>query len=181
MELSTESIDLALPKVDVGLKKYLAIQDSYRDTVVDTDREFQKRFNHFYRVRRGSDWQKSFYKLLEDAKNNDYAFSEILDKLSNSTGRLEASFSSKLLATSNPNKAVLDSVVLKNVGLKLPYASAKNRKERIVGVFNELDENLNKLLDTHDGKYLVDSFNTMYPYADITNIKKLDLVLWQTR
>lgn len=181
MELSIESIDLALPKIEIGLNKYLAIQNDYRNTVVATDREFQKRFNHFYRVRRGVYWQRPFYELLEDAKNNDYSFSEVLEKLSNSTGRLEASFSSKLLATSNTDKAVLDSVVLKNLGLKLPYASATNRKERIISVFNALDESLNNLLDTQAGEYLVNSFDQMYPYADVTNIKKLDLVLWQTR
>lgn len=181
MELSIESIDLALPKIEIGLNKYLAIQNGYRNTAVATDREFQKRFNHFYRVRRGVDWQMPFYELLEEAKNNDYSFSDILDILSSRTGRLEASFSSKLLATSNPDKAVLDSIVLKNLGLKLPYASAKNRKELIVSVFNELDESLNNLLDTKAGKYLVSSFDHMYPHSDITNIKKLDLVLWQTR
>lgn len=181
MELLIESIDSALPKVEVGLNKYLAIQHSYKNIVVSEDRVFQRKFNHFYRVRRGVEWQEPFYRLLEDAKNKDYSFSEVLDILSDSTGRLEASFSSKLLATANPNKVVLDSIVLKNLGLKLPYASSNNRKTLVVGVFNELDERLNKLLNTDSGRYLVDSFNAMYPQANITDIKKLDLVLWQMR
>ena len=91
------------------------------------------------------------------------------------------SFSSKLLATVNPNKAVLDSIVLKNLGLKLPYSGAKNRQERIVDVFNQLDERLNMLLATSVGEYLVEAFTAMYPQAQVTDLKKLDLVLWQTR
>jgi hypothetical protein len=101
--------------------------------------------------------------------------------LSNATGRLEASFSSKLLATANPNRAVLDSFVLKNLGLKLPYASAKNRQIRIVNVFQELEEKLIAILGSEIGKYLVKSFIVMYPQAEITETKMLDLVLWQIR
>ena len=58
MDLSREKIDLALPKVEAGLNKYLVIQNDYKNTLVSADREFQKRFNHFYRVRRGADWQE---------------------------------------------------------------------------------------------------------------------------
>ncbi len=181
MDLSREKIDLALPKVEAGLNKYLVIQNDYKNTLVSADREFQKRFNHFYRVRRGADWQEPFYQLLEEAKSHDYVFADVLERLSRATGRLEASFSSKLLATVNPNKAVLDSIVLKNLGLKLPYSGAKNRQERIVDVFNQLDERLNMLLATSVGEYLVEAFTAMYPQAQVTDLKKLDLVLWQTR
>src|SRR5262245_31120093 len=40
---------------------------------------------------------------------------------------------------------------------------------------------LNEFLSTENGKYLVQCFRKTYPYVDVTEIKMLDLVLWQTR
>ena len=181
MELTKVIIDSALPLIENGLIKYLFIQNNFHKTNVFEDREFQKKFNHFYRVRRGSEWQEKFYRILEESKNCDRSFSEVLEALSHSTGRVEASFSSKLLATVKPNNVVLDSIVLKNMGLKLPYSSVKNRKEKVVDIFNNLDRKLNEIVISDAGEYLVSEFKKMYPEANITKIKMLDLVLWQTR
>jgi len=181
MELTKSQIDIALPKVKEGLAKYQTIQALYKGTNINSDRDFQRKFNHFYRVRRGQDWQKPFYELLEKAKYQDLTFEGVLEELARLTGRLEASFSSKLLATVYPDKAILDSVVLKNLGLKLPYAGAKNRQQKIVSVFEALDDKLVELLKSEIGDYLVDRFTAMYPKSGITKIKMLDLVLWQIR
>lgn len=181
MELTKSQIDTALPKVKEGLAKYQTIQALYKGTNVNSDRDFQRKFNHFYRVRRGQEWQKPFYELLEKAKHQDLTFEGILEELTRLTGRLEASFSSKLLATAFPEKPVIDSVVLNNLALKLPYSGAKDRKQTIVKVFDKLENKLLEILNSEIGIYLVEKFNTMYPKSGITNIKMLDLVLWQTR
>ncbi len=81
----------------------------------------------------------------------------------------------------NPDKAILDSWVLKNLGLNLPNASSKNRKQKIVNVFETLESRLLEILNSDIGVYLVDRFTAMYPKSGITKIKMLDLVLWQIR
>lgn len=181
INFNKDSIDKALPKLESGLTKYVAIQKNYHSMNVANNRDFQKQFNHFYRVRRGSEWQEKFYGILESAKEKNYSFAEILENLSAATGRLEASFSSKLLASANPERVVLDSVVLKNVGLKLPYANCLDRKGKIIELYHELEERLKHLLTTENGKYLVEAFIQKYPNHNITKIKMLDLVLWQSR
>ena len=54
-------------------------------------------------------------------------FPEALRALRERTGRLEASFASKLVATLDPNKPVIDKFVLSNFNLRLPYHGAANR------------------------------------------------------
>ena len=97
------------------------------------------------------------------------------------TGRIEASFASKLYATLHPDAAVIDSVVLKNLGFRLPSATDPKRLDRVVDIHNGLTKSFADLLATEDGKYLVQSFRTTYPNAAVTDEKALDLVLWQIR
>jgi len=182
IEISRQQIDATLPRVEDGLQKYLRLQaDVSRNQDIHNCPNFRKRFNHFYRVRRGAQWQERFYALFGRARQEKLGFRAVLEALREETVRFEASFASKLVATLNPTEPVIDSVVLKNLGMKLPKATSQNRVEEIHQVHTSLKIALNGFLQTEDGKYLVSQFKKMYPSANITNIKMLDLVLWQTR
>lgn len=97
------------------------------------------------------------------------------------TGRFEASFMSKLVATIHPLKPVIDSMVLENVGLALPVASAPDRLERICAIHETLESWFHAFLATELGRFLVRSFAEHYPDGQVTEVKMLDLVLWQMR
>lgn len=181
IDITKEQIDCALLRVEGGLEKYLSLQCSLKSVDVSKNRDFQKRFNHFYRVRRNSDWQSQFYKLLQAKKNNEISFSDALKTIHKNTGRFEASFASKLVATVHPDKPVIDKFVLENAGLKLPSPSAKDREGKITAVYSQLEIRFKGFLDTKNGKYLVKQFQAKFPNAKITKIKMADLVLWQTR
>ncbi len=145
------------------------------------DLEFRRRFNRFYRVRRAAPWQDVFYRIMSRAKREQLQFQAVLDLLHQATGRLEASFVSKLIATLQPSKPVIDSVVMKNLGLRLPAPSASDRVTKICELHQRLERMFAAFLLTDEGAYLVKEFNHMYPNAKVTDEKKLDLVLWQTR
>jgi hypothetical protein len=142
---------------------------------------FRRQFNHFYRVRRKKEWQDKFYELLESFKGAAVSFPDIFDALYRATGRYEASFASKLLATLNPDMPVIDSIVLGNLKLRLPATSSKDRVSRIYQLHSKLLTCFTDYLATEDGKYLVTRFRETYPGIDVSEIKMLDLVLWQTR
>jgi hypothetical protein len=179
--LTKAEIDEALPRVAAGLKKYLWLQ-AQRDTCdLRSNSEYRKRFNGFYRVRRGRDWQDKFYDLLEGKKGQRVPFAEVLDTLHRSTGRYEASFASKLLATIDPNMPVIDSIVLRNLNLRLPSSSSKQRVIGIQQIHRRLVNSFSEFLTTEMGRHLVERFRDEYPAVNITEIKMLDLVLWQTR
>jgi hypothetical protein len=182
IKLTRTQIDTALPKVEKGLQQYLWIQSKITGCHdFHSDREFRRKYNHFYRIRRASPWQDIFYSLMARAKKEHLQFREVLDALRKSTGRLEASFASKLLATINPNLPVIDSVVLKNLGMRLPTTTEPDRILKVCNIHKRLSACFNDFLQSDNGKYLVDVFKKKYPNAKITETKMLDLVLWQTR
>lgn len=181
MKLTEESIQKSLPKVERGLKKYCTIQSMFDQVDVREDLPFQRTFNGFYRVRRGSDWRHKFYALLESCKTNQMSFEEVLGHLRDATGYLEASFASKLVATTDTSRAVIDSWVLKNLGMSLPFAYVQRRQEKIVELYEQLNQHLYDVLDSDSGRYLVTRFEETYPRTGISKIKMLDLVLWQVR
>lgn len=181
--LDRRKISEALPKVGAGLAKYLRIMEFVaNDPRFYDDTDFRRAFNGFYRVRRSSlTWQPQFFDLMARAKAQNFDFSRTLSELFAATGRIEASFASKLYATLHPNAPVIDSVVLENLGLKLPSAADPDRQAKVVGIHNALFKTFADLLATEDGKFLVASFRTAYPNAAVTDEKALDLILWQIR
>ena len=115
------------------------------------------------------------------ARRDKLQFDAVLDTLHATTGRYEASFASKLVATLDTSKPVIDSTVLRNLGERLPYHGAKDRVARIKAIYADLCFVMTAFLPTETGRYLTAEFQRSHPKADITEIKMLDLVLWQTR
>ena len=181
--LDRKKIDEALPKVAPGLAKYLRIMEFVaKDPRYYDDPDFRRAFNGFYRVRRSAQtWQPQFFALMARAKAQNFDFPRTLSELFAATGRVEASFASKLYATLHPNAPVIDSVVLENLGFKLPSATDPNRQAKVVGIHAALTNTFAGLLATAEGKYLIASFRTTYPKAAVKDEKALDLVLWQIR
>jgi hypothetical protein len=182
IHLSRNQIDSALPRAGAGIEKYHWLQSRVDKSVsFYRSAKFRRRFNGFYRIRRGEVWQDAYFRLMGEAHRKRYTFSAILRKLHQATGRYEASFASKMYATLNPDAPVIDSIVLKNLRLRLPYATQPNRIAGIIKIHEHLQEYFASYLGTADGQYLVRSFDHRYPKSGITNVKKLDFVLWQTR
>jgi hypothetical protein len=181
IRLSAAQIEQALPRIAPGLKQYLWLQEQRDLRNLRTDAEYRRRFNLFYRVRRGKQWQDDFYALLEQNKQLAVTFGEILQALHRATGRFEASFASKLVATARPEMPVIDSVVLRNLNLRLPTYGASDRAAKIVQLYATLASRFGAFLMTENGRQVVQRFRDKYPEAKVSEVKMLDLVLWQTR
>jgi len=179
--LTRAQIETAIPRVEEGLAKYLWLQPNLGLADVRSNAGFRRRFNHFYRIRREAAWQAPFYSLLEESKGRKVTYGAVLRRFFAETGRYEASFASKLVATVDPSKPVVDSIVLQNLGLKLPSPTCDDWLLLTERLHGKLSGILDRFLLTDDGRYLVQVFRGAYPDADITEIKMLDLALWQTR
>lgn len=181
IRLTKKQIDTALLKLEKPAEAYTWIQSQFKNRNVLKDREFQKKFNGFYRVRRNKNWQKSFYTLFENNKNNLDMFEKILVNFYEKTNRAEASFVSKMIATIDPRMPIIDSIVFKNLGLRLPSANTKNRTSIINDRYQTLIKEYSMFLKTDMGRYLIKKFIEKYPKTKITTTKMLDFVLWQSR
>lgn len=169
-------------KIKSGVRKYQTIMRDYLATDITTSPEFQKKFNGFYRIRqRDSNWYYHYYQMLEELKTKNKKFDELLWEFKNRCNRIEASFISKMYATKSPEYPIIDAWVLKNLGFKLPYTYDKNRIPKIIKLYEKITEWYNNLLAIDEGKNYIQQFNTICPNRHITDVKKIDFILWQMR
>jgi hypothetical protein len=180
--IDTETAKVTLPKIQNGLNKYLHIMNSFDSCDVSNNVEFQKSFNGFYRIRqRRPKFYKCYYDYMEQHKNTSLAFEDVVTYFYNSLNRIESSFSSKLLATVNPNMPVWDSIVLNNLELKPPAYYKTNRLQNIIELYSHIVNWYTEYLETQNSTDVLKVFDDIYPNTKLTHVKKIDLVLWSIR
>lgn len=172
-------------KLELGLKKYQYIMNQFSTSENFTeDYYFQTKFKGFYRVRRNQDFCDVYFKFLNDHKVNEaITFGETLNHIYSKMNRVEASFASKLVATINPNLPVWDKEVLRNIGSELNknYVKDSDRINACIEKYEAMKDWYNEKLTSDNGKDFVEKFDNRYPNTNLTNLKKIDLILWQTR
>jgi len=176
-----------LLNVKTGLNQYSNIQRRVHLLNVGTDIDFQNEFSVFYRINPYRDklWKNIFFKLFELSKKGDRDFGIILKTLQNETGRIEASFVSKLLATLDTTLPVIDSRVLRNLDYYREYIRGRGYRDQnridmiIVPLYEKLVADFNQFISSNGGKNIVKYFKAEYPDAKISEVKIVDFILWK--
>ena len=165
------------------LNAYKLTQDQLHKVDVSTNTAYQKAFTGFYVLRLPiSEAYKGYYSVLEKHKHEkDVSFSTIIDELCIVTGRIEASFSSKILATINPNVAPLDRLILGHLDLSLPKHYESDRLRKCVITHEKLVRKMSALAEDNRFVKIKSAFENRFPMYRFSDIKILDLVLWQYR
>lgn len=166
-----------------GLKTYDDIQNTFNKVDVSSDKNFQKKFNGFYKVRRGDNWRKDYYDIFEKVKKDPSKqnFDYILNSIYKKTDKFEPSFSSKMLATLNPSYPIWDQYVLKNTGTKVPSGKGKNINS-FVKTYKEIEDWYKVFIGSNVGKTCIAEFDKKFPnYKKINDVKKIDFILWAKR
>lgn len=185
--LSDQQIALALRKLARHLPRYLWLQEQVAAfESVQTNERFKREFGSFYGFRtRDAAWRDCYFDLMDELKGGSFDFPDCLNRLYRGTNRVEASFASKMLATLDPHRPVIDSVVLRHTGLKLRYWGSVDRRIRLAcEAYFDLNERLNSFLNSSAGTSLISAFrnhSAEFSTAPITDMKILDLLLWQSR
>ncbi len=144
--------------------------------------DFQRLFNSYYVVRRNEEWRKDYYELFIKAKNGHWSFEQIITELFRKTGNVEASFSSKMLATIDPSKPVWDQYVLQNLGLKLKGSSQEEKLKNAIELYGQIEKWYSDYLATTEAWTNIAEFERQLPdYAWISDTKKIDCLLWSKR
>jgi hypothetical protein len=179
--LTTDEIHTALGRMERGLDRYVWLQRHVRLCDVSTNEEFQRSFSGFYRVRRNFQWRSAYFRLLETSKVKGIDFPQALKEINGRMGRIEASFVSKLVATLDPSKPVIDKFVLEHFELHLPRWGLSDRQTKTIDLYNDLCDKYSAFLQSPTGKIIRELFDSRYPCSEISELKKIDLVLWKTR
>jgi hypothetical protein len=173
----------ALKKAKKGIKSYSEIMEMFSKVNVAPKGNFQRKFNSFYRIRqRPPKWYRIYYQYMERMKGRDITFHSVLHYLKKNLGKFEPSFSSKLLATHNPNMPIWDQFVLANLNLKAPGYNSKDRFKEIEEIYQAIQDWYAYYQKTAKGKMMIRTFDKLYPdFTKISNVKKIDFVLWKLR
>ena len=181
--MDAQQIELAIRNAQRGIAQYLEIMRILPAVNVAENRDFQRKFNHFYRVRqRPAAWYATYYSALERWKNNKPGFAEVLDYLHGALGRYEPSFSSKLVATLDPEQPVWDRFVLEHTGVQSPPYTARNKLAQAKAAYVGIQAWYREFLASATGRLVVELFDAQVPeHGRVTDLKKVDFVLWQMR
>ena len=168
--------------ISVGAEKYDFIMKRFLKTDVSRDEEFQKRFTGFYGIRRNKEtFLKKYYSYMESLKGKNASFEEIVKKVHTFKGSIEPSFSSKMLATLNPDMPVWDQYVLANAKIEaLKYYNVTI--SRCVETYQKVVSFYKSLLCSNEAEEMIALFDRKLPkYKHFKRIKKIDLMFWQKR
>lgn len=166
----------------LGLDKYKEIRENYKKCDISTDEKFKTNFNALYKIRRKGTWRDHFYNYFEKVKKDpNINFETILKELSGEKGYIEASFSSKMLATIDPNMPIWDKYVIKNLKLEVTGETREEKIESTIKNYDVLIKKEKELLNNPIVKDSIDKFRKIFPEYDLTDIKILDYILWNNR
>lgn len=168
--------------VSLGLDRYQYVLEQCQKTDVSKDGEYQRIFNGFYIVRRNEEWRKCYYEFFEDIKKGNPSFAEIITHLYVHTGNIEPSFSSKMLATISPQKPIWDRYVVQNLNIQLVGATKDEKLKNAIVLYDDMEKWYEEFLQTSKGQECINTFDRVLPdYKWISNIKKIDSILWSVR
>ena len=175
---------MARTKIEIirsGIEKYQMLRRSLFETDVAVDRDFQKAFNGFFRMgRRTEAYYKDYYCYLQRHKTAGISFADALTYLYEKHGRLEMSFVSKMTAIVDPTLPIWDSVVTKgHFGITVPYTS--NRLQKGIEKYRQYCQEYATYMQTEEAQAKIAEFDKLFPGTEITDVKKLDFILWQER
>lgn len=180
------NIDVNLSKAvarQFGFESYKKIMELCQDenlNLLEDKEGFQKLFNGYYRIRCNEKWRKEYYKYFESIKSDDtIEYRTIIEELyKRLNGRVEASFSSKMLATIRDDMPVLDSKVLENLSLSIKGIGEK-KLDNAIFVYNEICQRYKDYMNTENCNKALKMFDELFPdYSDFSNTKKIDFFLW---
>lgn len=199
--ISNETISNALKKKSKGIKTYIELMKTIEKDELTP--EFKEEFKKFYGMKRckfsDSFYDKYFEYLDKNRKKNNpnyknIEYSDVITYLweTKSSNRVEASFSSKLLASINNEKPVWDANVFSR--LKMTRTSSIKNKikqiEKTILKYEDLENEINNeffnINNSNKAKNCIqifdETFNEIFDNKSdlkyITPIKKIDLILW---
>lgn len=184
----SSNIEAVLARITPSyLERYRTLLADLSKKNVASDPEYQRVFKGFYKMqRRSEDWYSYYFSLLAHKKTDTaITFKDIIEQIYSDKGRVEPSFSSKLVATIRPEMPVYDKHVRENLSLKVPrsHKSAEDRLQGFITMYATLEQEITTLVKNPVfTKTLRPAFDKKFSaYAHFTDVKKLDFLLWQHR
>lgn len=177
------------PRLSDGLQKYLYLQQDFHNVDVSKNTQYQRVFRNFWALSTryksiDDSFIAGYFQILENYKKDDMSptFSDAFQRVHAIGNTLQMSFTSKLVHMLNTDMPVWDSIVAeKHFHFKKPYSYVKNPDIAFPERYAEYNFAFQDYLQTDNAKELISLFNYRFPKARISDIKKIDFILWRDR
>lgn len=174
------NLDAAIVKLQERKKDMAAYFDIMKAAGHPERPEFQKKYDAFYRVRRDEAWRREYFRWMATyGKRGNASFGEILLRLHQVTGQIEASFASKMLATLDPDMPIWDSKVLAALRLRLAGSNPNIRFSNAVVLYERICKWYQDFMKTEEAAGMIQKFDEVFPeFRTMSPTKKIDFILW---
>lgn len=172
------------------LSQYLSIAAEAAEVDVEDERAagFQRRFNGLYGVRRNAEWRRHFYaefQTMKRAATPQEAFSGMLQGIGARTGRTEASFVSKAVASVHSEGPIIDSIVRTRLEQLVAAPRFGGGEEEARAYYGWLIDLVTRLGQTGEAQGWARRFDAQFSSvrgaASLHIHRKLDFLLWAAR
>lgn len=146
----------------------------------------RRRFNAYYGVRRNASWRSIFYDRFENAKlsslNSSDLFEQTLMLIHEATGRVEASFVSKLVATLRPETPIIDSVLRGWLSKYTDSPAFGGSVATAHAYYQWLSDVMRNIATSQQAQEWFELFDDAFPGnghgETVSTTKKLDFLIW---
>ncbi len=146
----------------------------------------RRRFNAYYGVRRNAEWRAHFYKRFQAAKASSLTafelFPDVLAGLGADTGRVEASFASKLVSTLRPDSPIIDSVVRGWLARHISAPTFGSGQAAALAYYRWLGEVMTEASASRQAEGWGEVFAGAFPPGPgdepVSVVKQLDFLIW---
>ena len=178
-DITNEQVKDIMPNLRKSCDKYYFLMELFNHTNVSLDKDFQRLYNGFYRMGwRNQEYYNYYFYLLEESKKDQPSFLTILNSIYSKTGQLEPSFSSKLLHTCKPHMPIWDKYILQNLNIK---DHSKRNLSNCDQTYEKIEQKYITMLMLQQIKEWLQIFDNYYKGNKLTDVKKIDFILWQIR
>lgn len=176
-------------KIDI----YAQIMNKVQTVNVSVDQNFKDTFCQYYGLNGFTDlsFQNDFFDYMEKIKRNDPlpSYRDVMEQLWKQTGRVDYSFSSKLLHTLNPDSPILDRHVLRLLGFERkdsgkPQSRINYYSDVYETVEAEYDQIANALKNGRTRKICnaLRALDSKYPqWSGLSTARRIDCLLFRLR
>lgn len=174
------------------LQAYIDVQKLYKKGVLNEI--FRDKYTKFYQLHLLTTHLKEgvtpsqaidkYFKIFQFQKQHPLTFDSVINDIFNDiTECWYGSFASKLIATVDESKAVLDNNILSELQISHPSSAKKDlRYVKWVKTYKKVNDLYQEFIATVEGGKFITEFDETFPeLKNISDVKKIDVLLWENK
>ena len=182
IELERAKEIVEMPMTTDVLRKYKYVFGTLYNTDASDDYTFQTAFCDFFRPIQSysEEFKTKFFKYMQEMKElSDASFRDALEKVYEIENKYDMAAASILVNCVNPRNPAWNVIIAKGYfGIDEP-AEGEATIEKCSKLYEDFADKLYSYMNSPEGGQLIKIFDAKFPNAEISNVSKVAIMLWQ--